>query len=244
MVPKMFRGILVVGILLLVGVSVTSAQAPIGVFLTEVFYDHSGGDDGFEWVELYNTSGSPIDLSSYCIGNGGTDYTYSLVPLNGTINAGAVFVVGGPNADAENGNPTYNQAFNFTPDFQNSGTTADGVALFNVSCTSVTSLTVPIDAVVYGTSNNNNLIDETGSANPPEVGDAPSGSSIMRQSRVAGSAWGIDNTPEPNVANNPTAITLRSVAASGAGVPVLALVLGVGVLTAVSGVVLRQRKQG
>ncbi len=34
------------------------------------------------------------------------------------------------------------------------------------------------DAVIYGPDNGNGLIDETGTANAPEVGDAPAGSSI------------------------------------------------------------------
>ncbi|MCP4662152.1 MAG: hypothetical protein GY856_42660 [bacterium] len=65
-----------------------------------------------------------------------------------------------------------------------------------MSCALVTASTVPIDAVVYGSNNNNGLIDETGSANPPEVGDAPGGSSIER-TNLAGS-WQIQSSPTPN----------------------------------------------
>ena len=209
---KVFSLSLLCFLLIALSSSSTVAQAPTGVFLTEVFYDHSSSDDGYEWVELYNTSLVTVDLSGYCLGNGGTDYTYSLVQLSGSIAPNTPFVVGGPSADTENGNPIYNQAVDFDPDFQNvTSGVADGVALFNVVCTSVTSVTVPIDAVVYGTNNTNNLIDETGSANPPEVEDAPAGSSIIRDTRQPTSGWTI-GSPDPNQADNANAVTFAGVA--------------------------------
>ncbi|MCP4655737.1 MAG: hypothetical protein GY856_09995, partial [bacterium] len=172
----------------------TVAQGSL--ILTEVMYDPSGSDSGLEWFELYNTTDQAIDLDDVCVGNGGGDYTSSLVTLSGTIAAEETLVVGGPTSSANNGNPTFDLEDDFYPDFQNSGTTADGVALFNVSCASVTSSTVPIDAVVYGVSNSNGLIDETGSASSPEVGDAPGGSTIERLT-IAGT-WQIQSSPTPN----------------------------------------------
>ncbi len=85
---------------------------------------------------------------------------------------------------------------NFDPDFQNSGTAGDGVALFDVPATQVTASTVPIDAVIYGPDNENGLIDETGTPPPPNVGDVESGSSIERFD-LAGS-WRIQSSPTPN----------------------------------------------
>ncbi|RMH18886.1 MAG: hypothetical protein D6696_12155, partial [Acidobacteria bacterium] len=178
-------------------VSATPAAAGSqGVVLSEVLYDVSGTDDGFEWVELVNTGAAPVDLSTFCLGNGGTTYTTSTAQLSGTVAAGATFVVGGPSSSATNANPTFDQVLNFSPDFQNSGTTGDGVALFDVPCAQVNASTVPVDAVVYGPNNNNGLIDETGVANPPEVGDAGPGSSIERLD-LAGS-WQIQGSPTPN----------------------------------------------
>ena len=60
----------------------------------------------------------------------------------------------------------------------------------------MTATTVPIDAVVYGPTNSSGLIDETGAANAPEVGDAPSGASIERVD-LAG-AWQVQTSPDPN----------------------------------------------
>ena len=105
-------------------------------------------------------------------------------------------MVGGPTSDGTNGNPTFDLVINFSPDFQNSGSVGDGVALFDVPAAAITTSTVPIDAVVYGPNNNNGLIDETGSANAPEVGDAAGGSSIERVD-LAG-AWQIQSSPTPN----------------------------------------------
>lgn len=165
--------------------------------LSEVFYDATSGDDGLEWVELYNPTEEAVDLSSFSLGNGGTSYTSSLVQLSGTIPAGATFVVGGPTSSSANFFPSFDQAINFSPDFQNSGSVGDGVALFAIPASQVTGSTVPVDAVVYGPNNNSGLIDETGSANGPEVGDAPGGSSIERTD-LAGS-WQIQSSPNPGV---------------------------------------------
>jgi beta-lactamase superfamily II metal-dependent hydrolase/DNA/RNA endonuclease YhcR with UshA esterase domain len=165
------------------------------VLLSEVLYDPSGADGGLEWIELWNSTGSSIDLSELCLANGGTSYN-PVLQLTGSIGAGATRVVGGPTSSATNNNPTLGQAEEFSPNLQNSGSPGDGVALYNMRCARVTASTVPIDAVVYGNNNNSNLIDETGSANSPEVGDAPQGQSIQRTS-VAG-AWSILTTPSPN----------------------------------------------
>ena len=70
------------------------------------------------------------------------------------------------------------------------------MALFNTLAGNITPATVPIDAVVYGPNNNNGLIDETGSGNSPEVGDAPPGSSIERV--TLNGDWQIRSAPDPN----------------------------------------------
>lgn len=172
-----------------------AAGSGSGVILSEVFYDASGTDDGWEWVELVNVGPAAVNLSGWCLANGGTDYTYSQAGLSGTLQPGATFVIGGPTTGATNANPVFDLVVNFSPDFQNSGTAGDGVALFDVPCSQVSS-SVPVDAVIYGPDNANGLIDETGSANAPEVGDAAAGSSIERVD-LAGS-WMIQSAPNPN----------------------------------------------
>ena len=168
-----------------------------GLIISEVFYDHSGSDNGKEWVELFNSSDQAINLSNFSLGNGGNNYTVSKAQLSGVIGPRQFFVVGGPDKTAENGRPTYNQIFNFSPDLQNaaSGGTADGVALFNRRSSQVTSTTVPIDAVIYGGVNDSGLIDQTGLAPAPHVNDVSPGRAIQRTS-IAGT-WGGTSNPNP-----------------------------------------------
>lgn len=179
----------------------TSGQAftvQVGdLLLTEVLYDPSGADGGLEWIELYNATSTAIDLADLSLGSGGGDYTSSLVQLVGTVGPGQTFVVGGPTSNTNNGSPAYDLVLDITPDLQNSGSAADGVALFNIRASQVSSGTVPIDAVVYGSTNTNGLIDETGVANAPDVADAPGGSSVGRID-LAG-AWQIQGSPDPGI---------------------------------------------
>jgi len=111
------------------------------------------------------------------------------------VPAGATWVVGGPTAGTANGNPAFDQPADLSPDLQNSGSTADGVALFLLPEAQVGSSTVPFDAVIYGGSNGSCLLDEVGACGTPDVGDAGAGSSIERTS-LAG-AWQIQASPTP-----------------------------------------------
>jgi phosphatidylserine/phosphatidylglycerophosphate/cardiolipin synthase-like enzyme len=166
------------------------------VILSEVFYDPNGSDNNLEWVELYNPTGSPIDLGEYSLGNGGTDYTYSTAQLTGVLPISGCWIIGGPTSNLTNSLPIFDQALDFNPDFQNGATPADGIALFNVKAISITPSTIPIDAVIYGTTNSNNLIDENGAINPPDVSAATSSKSNERTD-ITGT-WRIQSTPTPN----------------------------------------------
>ncbi len=158
-----------------------NAQA---LLISEVYYDHPGVDNGFEWVELYNNNHLAIDLSGYSLGYGGDDYTTGSLALSGIIASGAYFVIGGPS----NIGITFDLSLNFNPDLQNSGTDADGIALFSPTAQIV-------DAVIYGAVNINDLLDETGLPGAVDVGDAPAGSSIERISLTG--LWQIQSAPTP-----------------------------------------------
>ena len=164
----------------------------VGLILMEVLYDPPADDDGLEWIKLYNGTNGTIDLSGYSVGWGGTDYTYGNVALAGTVEPGDCFLIGGPTSDATNGSPVYDQEANVEPDIQNSGSKADGVALFDVPAAAITASTVPIDAVIYGGSNDSNLLDESGAPGNVDIGDAPKGHSIVR---VSPTEWDINATP-------------------------------------------------
>ncbi len=175
--------------------SVTVIDTPmLGLVISEVFYDPASSDDGLEWVEIYNGTGQAIDLSNYAIGSGGTSWVITTLQLSGSIPAGGCFVVGGPTSAAGNYNPTYDQAADFNPDIQNSGDTADGVALFNLKASQLNESSLPIDSVIYGGSNASGLKNSEGQASAPDVGDASSGSSIQRTA----AGWKIQPAPTPN----------------------------------------------
>lgn len=167
------------------------------LLISEVFYDADSGDNGDEWVELYNDSNAPIDLSGYTLAAAGGDWTNLEVGLTGTIQPGGCLVIGGPNGNPGNGNPTYHQEVNFSDraqgGLQNGGGTADGVALFNLRPDMVHDDTTPIDAVIYGRSNDNDLIDETGQPGEPDIASSPSGNSIERSA----TGWATQPSPTP-----------------------------------------------
>ncbi|WP_376691788.1 lamin tail domain-containing protein [Wenzhouxiangella sp. EGI_FJ10409] len=172
-------------------------ELPAGqnLVLSEVFYDAAGPDDQLEWVELYNRGNTTIMLTgNYSLGWGGTTYTYGTLDLVGSIGPGETFVVGGPMSSSSNYSPALGQAQDFDPDIQNSGITADGVALFDLPAASLTASTVPVDAVIYGGQNDSQLIDHTGQAPSPNVGDAVGGESIARNA----AGWFIQPLPTPN----------------------------------------------
>jgi len=161
--------------------------------LVEVFYDSASGDNNLEWVRLHNPCDSSRDLAGYSLGWGGVDYIYGTLNLAGVVAPGDCFVVGGPMSTGANGNPSLDMAVDLDPDLQNSGATADGVALFDVVAMDIGGA-IPIDAVIYGDANNSGLIDSTGLAPLPHVGDAPSGSALYRTALA--STWAID-LPDP-----------------------------------------------
>jgi len=184
--------------LLLSAATASNGACPSGprLKISEVFYDPAGSDDSLEWVELYNTGPETIMLDGhYSLGWGGSDYTYGQLDLLGSIPPGTVFVVGGPTTSAVNGSPTLDMAVNFSPvTLQNAGATADGIALFDRPVAAVNGATVPIDSVIYGDTNDSGLLDATGAVGTPDVGDAPSGSSLVRDEM----GWSIVGTPTPN----------------------------------------------
>ncbi|MDA1005030.1 MAG: lamin tail domain-containing protein [Verrucomicrobia bacterium] len=168
------------------------------VLISEVFYDAVGADDNLEWIELVNVGGTAVDLSTWSLGWGGGDYTYGGVQLSGLIPPGGTFVIGGPVSGNDNGNPGFDQSVLFANLLQNGGSVADGIALFNMAAASVTASTVPVDVVIYGTTNSNGLIDESGSAGAEDAPNVSNGHSIERIN-LAGT-WIDQAVPTPGTA--------------------------------------------
>ncbi|HIA03000.1 MAG TPA: lamin tail domain-containing protein [Myxococcales bacterium] len=156
----------------------------VGLLIAELMYDPPGGDDELEWIKLYNGHSTEVDVTGLKLAWGGTDYNYGNVFLAGVIPAGGCFIVGGPKSDESNGLPALDQVYDFEPDIQNSGTTADGVALFQGETI--------LDAVIYGQENSNGLVDESGMTGSVDVGKAPKGNSLIRTEL---GVWGFNPTP-------------------------------------------------
>lgn len=169
------------------------APADNCLHVAEVLYDADGSDDGAEWIKLYNSCDDDQSLTGMSIGYGGKNYTTGGFDLSGKIDGKSCIIVGGPASDGSNGEPNVTMEINFRPDLQNSGSEADGVAIFTGSFEDVTKSTVPVDAVIYGGSNSSNLLDARGETPDPHVGDAPEGSSILRTGR---DSWTVSE-PDP-----------------------------------------------
>ena len=64
------------------------------VIITEVMYSAPGTEAGNEWVEIYNTTDSPIDLAGWCINDNYGDGTLTEANiLSGTLPAGGTAVL-------------------------------------------------------------------------------------------------------------------------------------------------------
>lgn len=181
-----------------IDVDLSVADLPMtGLILSELFYNPPGEDSGKEWVEIYNGTGTEVDLSGYSLGWAGNTYTYATLQLSGSLAAGECFVVGGPETSSANHDPQYDQAVDFDPDVQNSGDTADAIALFNTPAAQISDGAVPIDALIYGGANSSDLKDETGSKGDVDVANTMSGWSLERH----GDVWAEQEHPTPNNCN-------------------------------------------
>jgi hypothetical protein len=95
-VMRKLRGISLLAVLLLSALPLF-AQNFGDVVFTEVMYDDTAGGDN-EWVEIHNTTGSPINISNWVVGDGAAypgpgSEGYITVPNGTTINAGAYLVL-------------------------------------------------------------------------------------------------------------------------------------------------------
>jgi hypothetical protein len=165
------------------------APSASALVISEVMFNPAGGDNGREWIELFNDSASAIDLSDYSLGWGGADYTFGTLALPSIMLAsGAHFVIGGPISDGNNGNPSFDFVANFAPDLQNPTVFADGIALFQVGSPN------PIHTLIYGFLNVNGLVDETGNPGAVDVQiPGAAGTTLVWN----GASWTGANAPSP-----------------------------------------------
>lgn len=170
------------------------AGAARSLILSEVLYDAASTDGGNEWVELRNAGASAVPLACYVLGSGAVSYRYSIAQLPAiVIPAGGCVLIGGPNC----GGATCTSDLDFEPDLLNGSTTnpTSGVGLFYGLAAGVDASSVPVDAVLYGTTNTGSLRDETGAIPATaDVADVTAGHSIARS---ATGTWIDQATPSP-----------------------------------------------
>lgn len=150
--------------------------------IVEVMYDPIGfGDDQHEWIKIHNPNCYSVDLSLYKIATGGLSFI-ERIQLSGVINAGDCMIIGGPISDSTNGNPIFDIPIDFPyAGIENAGTIADGVAIYYGE---INTSSKPIDVVIYGESNDNNLPGTNGLPSVVHVGDAPAGFSIIKSNNI------------------------------------------------------------
>lgn len=119
----------------------TQASVATGVVVNEVLYNPSGTDTGFEWVELYNATCEPVDLTNYEItAASGSFYVFPIFILNPHS-----YVVVHWRQDGSN---TVTDLYTGSVGFSiNMGNTTGYVALFNGTAHTQTTI---VDYVAYG----------------------------------------------------------------------------------------------
>jgi hypothetical protein len=133
-----------VSLLLLVAGSASST--PISdLVISEIMYEPTGGDNRRQWVEINNGTTSIVDLSDYQLEWGRNSLADSIT-LTGLLAPDSTFVIGGPTSDLNNGNPIYDQIFDFNPNLGDGGHPGfeDALALVQISTSTV------MHIVVYG----------------------------------------------------------------------------------------------
>jgi hypothetical protein len=166
--------------------------------LSEVYYNPTGSDPtGLQWVEIANVGTVPVDLSGYSLAAGGSSYGAIRASLGSMmLPPDGCLVVGGP-TDLPTANPQANVftvAEAFSPNLSTGATPANGVALFNVPVGQpLPAGAVPVDAVVYGTANTNQLVGPDAQPATPVPSVGPGTSLEMTTS------WQSQPVPTPGI---------------------------------------------
>lgn len=79
----------VLGVTLISIPSLVSAQ----VYINEIMYDLSGGDSGREWIEVYNSGSSAIDLSAWKFFENNTNHSLNNISGGTSLSAGGYAII-------------------------------------------------------------------------------------------------------------------------------------------------------
>jgi hypothetical protein len=164
------------------GAQVEASVAVDGLVLSEF----PRADPGSQWIQIQNMSAVSVDLSQYSLGFAGSSYAASVVPLTIVMPPAGCAVIG------EWSNAS--QSVAFQPPMGWDAASTNGVALFDVPASAVTSLTTPLDAVVWGV-NASGLLDSSGAPAAAQT-VVPAGWAFRRQTL---SQWVADPAPSPGI---------------------------------------------
>ncbi len=188
--------------------TVTPGGTPVvsSVLINEVEAD-SPGTDAADFVELFGAPNATLDNLCLLLFNGSNDRAYLVVDLKGkTLNSGGFFVVGNPGV-ANVGITTATNIQN-GPDAVALATAADCGASFSTN--TVVTGTAVLDAVVYGTNDDNDpeLLQLLQSGQPQLNEDEGGDSELHSNARCPDGGGGARNTssfdqmpPSPGVTN-------------------------------------------
>jgi hypothetical protein len=131
-----------------------------GVEIAEVLANPPGPDDRLQWIKLRNRGARAVDLSTYQLRAGQSNYGLIAVDLAGTLEPGQCMVIGGPVASGANHEPLFAQglAVDFSPDLPWAGTQAAGFALFDRNAAPVDGVETPVDTMLVGAHNQARLV--------------------------------------------------------------------------------------
>ena len=118
------------------------------IIISEVYYDTVGADNEEEWVELYNTTSTPTDISGFILKDNNKDY---IVPA-GVILPGQYYTIA---KDLDGFNALYGFPPNSSGMTLNLSNNGDFITLFDDSSTE-------LDQVVWGSGSYKNIISHIG----------------------------------------------------------------------------------
>ena len=148
-----------------------------GVLISELYYDHTAGDEGYEYMELYSTGAETISLEGWELQWGGKDFNYGkyTFPAGLSIGPGEHFLVG----EAEVASAfcvAPDLEVDFDPAIQDGGSPTDGVRLVN-------QVGIVNDTLLYDTPNTNDLSCDRADPCPDAycAPDVPGGRALSRK---------------------------------------------------------------
>lgn len=177
------------------------------LLISEIFSNPNGNDSPFEFVELVATKDINFSVTPYTVifSNNGTattdgwieggQITYAFSITTGTVTAGQVVYVGGSSMVATGtqlrvlntslGGDGGIGTGNATGVLGNGGTNADGIAVFDLPVASITSSSVPIDAIFFGAAIGQALVSNGTAGFQLPINDLYNGGKLQANSLIA-----------------------------------------------------------